>query len=220
MPKEARRGTHRKARPRRPLPGMLLHTDVSTHAWTPGLAGTQDLIVVLDDATSTVSDARFVPQERTRTMLAALKSRYHAHPRTPPPGPGTNGTAVGDVTGAAAAGAAAGEGTAFAYTGDQLDRICAAQHARVVGNDNCVAFERRQLQIPQTAWRYSFAKCRVTVYAHLDGTLSLGYGPHTLGRYAADGTLPVPVPVGTSNGHWHAVTDLHLQKTRYATIGW
>jgi hypothetical protein len=30
--KEARRGTHRKVRPRRPLRGMLLHTDASTHA--------------------------------------------------------------------------------------------------------------------------------------------------------------------------------------------
>ncbi|MGH7209700.1 MAG: helix-turn-helix domain-containing protein, partial [Nitrospiraceae bacterium] len=47
-----RRGTHRKVRPRRPLPGMLLHTDASTHAWIPGLDGTQDLIAVLDDATS------------------------------------------------------------------------------------------------------------------------------------------------------------------------
>src|SRR3989337_4213196 len=31
--KEARRGIHRKARPRRPLPGMLLHADARTHAW-------------------------------------------------------------------------------------------------------------------------------------------------------------------------------------------
>jgi transposase len=39
MAKDARRGTHRKSRPRRPLPGMLLHTDASTHAWIPGLEG-------------------------------------------------------------------------------------------------------------------------------------------------------------------------------------
>ena len=71
--KEARRGTHRKARPRRPLPGMLLHADASTHAWIPGLDGMEDLIVVLDDATSAVTYARFVPQESTQTMLAALK---------------------------------------------------------------------------------------------------------------------------------------------------
>jgi transposase len=35
--KEARRGTHRKARPRRPLPGMLVHADASTHGWLPDL---------------------------------------------------------------------------------------------------------------------------------------------------------------------------------------
>jgi hypothetical protein len=85
-------------------------------------------------------------------------------------------------------GPAAGEGTAFVpYTGDHLDRICALQHERVVGNDNCVEFGTRHLQIPKTTWRYSFAKCRVTVYEHLDGTLSVGYGPHTLGQYAAQG---------------------------------
>ena len=50
---------------------MLLHTDASTHAWIPGLDGSQDLIAVLDDATSAAYYARFVPQESTRTMRAA-----------------------------------------------------------------------------------------------------------------------------------------------------
>ena len=31
-----RRGAHRKRRPRRPLPGMLLHQDSSRHAWLDG----------------------------------------------------------------------------------------------------------------------------------------------------------------------------------------
>src|SRR5438445_5300182 len=31
--KQRRRGTHRRRRPRRPLPGMLLHIDASKHAW-------------------------------------------------------------------------------------------------------------------------------------------------------------------------------------------
>jgi hypothetical protein len=87
----------------------------------------------------------------------------------------------------------ADEGTAFVpYTGGQLDRICAVHHERVVGNDNCVAFGRRRLQIPQAAWRYSFAKCRVKVYEHLDGTSSIGHGPHTLGHYDAEGRLLAP----------------------------
>src|SRR5215472_13290832 len=31
--KQRRRGTHRRRRPRRPLPGMLIHIDASKHAW-------------------------------------------------------------------------------------------------------------------------------------------------------------------------------------------
>ena len=265
--KGTRRGTHRKARPRRPLPGMLLHTDASTHAWIPGLDGTQDLIAVLDDATSEAYYAQFVPQESTATMLAALRAVVHGQgvfcalyvdqashvvtTRTgtsphrpqraagptqieralqqwgmeliPAHSPQARGRMerlwetwqgrlpqelrlVGITTWEGANAflrehwlpfhnrtwtvPAAGEGTAFVpYTGGQLERICALQHERVVGNDNCVEFEKRRLQIPKTSWRYSFAKCRVTVYAHLDGTLSLGYGPHTLGLYTAQGHL-------------------------------
>jgi hypothetical protein len=38
----------------------------------------------------------------------------------------------------------------------------------------------------------------VTVYEHLDGTLSLGYGPHILGRYDAVGRLLTGVvPAGS-----------------------
>jgi len=83
---------------------------------------------------------------------------------------------------------AAGEDTAFVpYTGGPLERIGAVQHERVVGADTCVEVGKRHLQIAQASWRYSFAKCRVTVYAPLDGTLSVGSGPHTLGRYDAAG---------------------------------
>ena len=77
--KDSRRGTHRQARPRRPLPGMLLHTDASPHAWIPGLEGTQDLIAVVDNATSEVYYARFVPQESTLTMMAGLKAVIEQH---------------------------------------------------------------------------------------------------------------------------------------------
>ena len=34
-----RRGAHRRKRPRRPLPGMMLHQDGSRHAWLAGHAG-------------------------------------------------------------------------------------------------------------------------------------------------------------------------------------
>ena len=34
-----RRGAHRKKRLRKPLPGMMLHQDGSTHEWVPGCQG-------------------------------------------------------------------------------------------------------------------------------------------------------------------------------------
>ena len=49
--KGRKRGVHRKRRPRRPLPGMLLHLDGSEHRWFQDDRW-YDLIEVLDDATS------------------------------------------------------------------------------------------------------------------------------------------------------------------------
>ena len=43
--KRRKRGKHRKKRARRPLPGMMLHVDGSTHAWLGG-AGRQDLVAI------------------------------------------------------------------------------------------------------------------------------------------------------------------------------
>jgi transposase len=34
-----RRVAHRKKRPRKPLPGMMLHQDGSTHEWVPAVSG-------------------------------------------------------------------------------------------------------------------------------------------------------------------------------------
>ena len=66
-----RRGAHRKKRPRKPLPGMMLHQDGSTHEWIPGCQW--DLIVTLDDATSTIYSAFFVEEEGTRSSLRGLQ---------------------------------------------------------------------------------------------------------------------------------------------------
>jgi transposase len=49
--KARQRGVHRKRRPRRPLPGMLLHLDGSSHRWFQDDRW-YDLLEVLDDATS------------------------------------------------------------------------------------------------------------------------------------------------------------------------
>jgi len=69
----AKRGPHRRKRPRRPLTGMMLHVDGSRHRWIPGLDHAQDLIVIFDDATSEVYDVQLVDEESTATVMAALK---------------------------------------------------------------------------------------------------------------------------------------------------
>ena len=69
----AKRGPHRKKRPRRPLTGMMLHVDGSRHRWIPGSDQYQDLVVIFDDATSEVYDVQLVDEESTATVMAALK---------------------------------------------------------------------------------------------------------------------------------------------------
>ncbi len=70
--KRKKRGPHRRRRPRRPLPGMLLHIDGSTHRWFQD-DRYYDLIVVLDDATSEIYYAQLVEQESTLTTMAAFR---------------------------------------------------------------------------------------------------------------------------------------------------
>jgi hypothetical protein len=67
-----RRGAHRKKRPRKPLPGMMLHQDGSTHEWVPGCQW--DLIVTMDDATSELYSAFFVEEEGTLSSFQGLQA--------------------------------------------------------------------------------------------------------------------------------------------------
>ena len=68
-----KRGVHRKRRPRRPLPGMLLHIDGSHHRWFQDERW-YDLIVILDDATSEIYYAQLAEEESTVTVMAALRA--------------------------------------------------------------------------------------------------------------------------------------------------
>jgi hypothetical protein len=69
-----KRGVHRKRRPRRALPGMLLlHIDGSRHRWLQDERG-HDLIVILDDASSEIYYAPLVEEESTLTVMAGLKA--------------------------------------------------------------------------------------------------------------------------------------------------
>lgn len=265
--RHAKRGPHRKKRPRRPMTGMMLHVDGSRHKWIPGLDQYQDLVVVFDDATSEVYDVQLVEEESTRTVMAALKrvvesrgvfcslysDRGSHMARTPQAGGPVNreqptqiaralkdlgielilayspqargrgerifGTWQGrlpqefrlrnitTVEGANAflrqdwiamhdarfgVKAEDNTGTAFLpYTGNALalEKIFSQQHDRVVDNDNTVRYENRCLQIPQQTFRFSLARCRVLVCEHLDGTITVHYGNHVLGRYDASGQL-------------------------------
>jgi len=64
-----------------------------------------------------------------------------------------------------------------------LDKIFCFKHERTVNNDNTISFKNRILQIGPSELRVSFAKCKVMIYEHLDGSISIGYGPHMLGYY-------------------------------------
>jgi transposase len=72
-----RRGAHRRKRERKPCEGMMLHQDGSRHAWLedqPGL----DLIVTMDDATSTIYSAFLVDEEGTASTLRGLLDVFGA----------------------------------------------------------------------------------------------------------------------------------------------
>jgi transposase len=73
-----RRGAHRRKRPRRPLPGMMLHQDGSRHEWLAG-HDAMDLIVTMDDATNTIYSAFLTEEEGTASTFRALSEVFSAH---------------------------------------------------------------------------------------------------------------------------------------------
>jgi transposase len=263
--KGRKRGVHRKRRPRRPLPGMLLHLDGSEHRWFQDNRW-YDLIEVLDDATSETYYAQWVEEESTRTVRAALKevierqgrfcalysdraSHFFQTPQAGGPVDRQRLTQVGralqelgiemipayspqargrserrfgtwqgrlpqelrlaGISGVEEANrflrdryipemnrrfgvAAAEKGQAFIpVRGSDLDRIFSVQTERVVAKDNTVRLDNCVRQIERTPWRGTLAGCRVTLCEHLDGRLSIVYGPHVVGRYTAQGD-PLP----------------------------
>src|SRR6202158_5388418 len=256
-----KRGVHRKRRPRRPLPGMMLHIDGSRHRWFQDERW-YDLIVILDDATSEIYYAQLVEEESTLTVMAGLKevierkgvfcalysdrgSHFWLTPKVGGKVDGYRLTQVGralreldiqmipayspqargrgernfgtwqgrlpqelrlaGITTLEAANAflresyiaelnrkfsvpAARPESAFVpASGKDLDRIFSVQQERVVNQDNTVRIANRTLQIERTKWRGTLAKRRVLVCEHVDGTWSVFYGPHLVGRYAQDG---------------------------------
>jgi transposase len=74
-----KRSAHRKKRPRRPMVGMMLHQDASTHAWLPGGAARHDLVVTMEDATSAIYSMFLVDEEGTASSLRGVREVVAKH---------------------------------------------------------------------------------------------------------------------------------------------
>jgi hypothetical protein len=80
------------------------------------------------------------------------------------------------------------KGTAFRRTSrTDLDWIFTIQTERTVAQDNTVAIAERCWQLNKTRFRHTLAGVTVTIHEHLNGTVSMRYGPHLVGRFTADG---------------------------------
>lgn len=71
------RGKHRKKRERAPLPGMLVHQDVSRHEWIAG--HDWDLVVTLDDATGEHLSMFFCQEEGTASSFHGVGQTVARH---------------------------------------------------------------------------------------------------------------------------------------------
>jgi len=256
-----KRGPHRRRRPRRPMPGMLLHIDGSKHRWLNDDRW-HDLIVILDDASSEIYYAQLVEEESTRTVMAGLRevieskglfcalySDRGSHffvtvkagekgdkqrltqvgramkelgvqmiPAYSPQARGRSERSFGTWQGrlpqelrlakisdrekanqflreryigefnAKFTIACEEKGTAFRRCSRKdLEWIFTVQTERVVAKDNTVAIGERQWQIDKTRFRSTLAGCTVTIHEHLNGEVSVRYGPHVIGRFNAKG---------------------------------
>ena len=80
------------------------------------------------------------------------------------------------------------KGTAFRRAArSDLDWVFTVQTERVVSKDNTVAIGDRCWQLEKCRFRSSLAGTTVTVHEHLNGTVSIRYGPHVVGRYSGEG---------------------------------
>jgi transposase len=73
-----RRGAHRRKRPRKPCEGMMLHQDGSRFGWLAGQPQL-DLIVTMDDATSTIYSAFMIEEEGTASSFRGLLETFTAY---------------------------------------------------------------------------------------------------------------------------------------------
>src|SRR5436305_12690741 len=80
------------------------------------------------------------------------------------------------------------KGSAFRRTSrSDLDWVFTVQTERTVAKDNTVTIGDRMWQIEKWRFRSTLAGCTVTIHEHLDGRVSLRYGPHVVGRFDQQG---------------------------------
>jgi hypothetical protein len=65
--------------------------------------------------------------------------------------------------------------------------VFSIQTERTVAKDNTITIRDRHWQLDRTPFRRTLADCRVTICEHLDGTVSVRWGPHVVGRFDAEG---------------------------------
>lgn len=75
------------------------------------------------------------------------------------------------------------------WAGGEIRDILCEQHERTVGNDNCVRFGGRALQIPADKYRCHYVRVRVRVHNYPDGTAAVFHGPRKLADYDIKGRL-------------------------------
>ena len=76
-------------------------------------------------------------------------------------------------------------------TRKRIPDILCLKTTRTVGNDNCISYLNRRLQIPPQPHRAHYMRAKVTVHEYEDGALGVFHGSLKLGSYTATG-LPVP----------------------------
>jgi transposase len=80
------------------------------------------------------------------------------------------------------------KGTAFRRCSrSDLKWIFTVQTDRIVAKDNTVAIGDRSWQIGKSRFRNTLDGCTVTIHEHLDETVSIRFGPHTVGHFYHDG---------------------------------
>ena len=82
------------------------------------------------------------------------------------------------------------DGSAFVpLLGVGLEDILCLKHQRVVGNDNCVSYKGKSLQIPPVVDRYHFVRAKVVVHEYPEGGMAIYHGKRRVGSYDREGSL-------------------------------